>query len=113
MDDMSPSAAALAAERDAYLRQRDEALGERNELRRQLDIALGERNELRRQLDIAIGEANLSAEFCDHYAHRAEMTAPPGRSHPAVPASRQDRRHDAGRYPRPQFPAGRVSAGES
>jgi Galactose-3-O-sulfotransferase len=78
MDDMSPSAAALAAERDAYLRQRDEALGERNELRRQLDIALGERNELRRQLDIAIGEANLSAEFCDHYAHRAEMTAPLG-----------------------------------
>jgi hypothetical protein len=45
--------AAVSAERDAYLRQRDEAVGERNELRRQLDIALGEREELRRQLDIA------------------------------------------------------------
>ncbi len=76
MDDVSPSAAALAAERDAYLQQRDEALGERNELRRQLDIALGERNELRRQLDEAIGEANVSAEFRDRYAHRADMAAP-------------------------------------
>jgi hypothetical protein len=50
--------AAVSAERDAYLHQRDEALGERNELRRQLDIAIGERNEYLRQRDIAIGERN-------------------------------------------------------
>jgi hypothetical protein len=47
---------ALAAERDAYLQQRDQALGERNEILRQRDVALGERNELRRQLDTTIGE---------------------------------------------------------
>jgi uncharacterized protein (DUF3084 family) len=50
--------AAVSAERDAYLDQRDKALGERNELRRQLDIAIGERNEYLRQRDIAIGERN-------------------------------------------------------
>jgi putative sugar O-methyltransferase len=49
---------ALAAERDAYLRQRDIAVGERNEILRQRDEAIGERNELRRQLDEAIGERN-------------------------------------------------------
>jgi hypothetical protein len=53
-----PPRAALAAERDAYLRQRDEALGERNEYLRQRDVALGERNELRRQIDEAWGERN-------------------------------------------------------
>jgi uncharacterized protein (DUF3084 family) len=50
--------AVVSAERDAYLHQRDEALGERNELRRQLDIAIGERNEYLCQRDIAIGERN-------------------------------------------------------
>ena len=51
------AAAALAAtmaERDAYVLQRDIALGERNELRRQLDEMTGERNEFRRQLDAAL-----------------------------------------------------------
>jgi Sulfotransferase domain len=38
--DASPDAAALAAERDAFLRQRDVAIGECNEFKRQLDIAL-------------------------------------------------------------------------
>jgi hypothetical protein len=51
--------AAVSAERDAYLHQRDEALGERNELRRQLDIAIGERNEYLCQRDIAIGNEYL------------------------------------------------------
>jgi len=45
--------AATVAERDAFLLQRDIALGERNELRRQLDEMTGERNEFRRQLDAA------------------------------------------------------------
>ena len=35
-----PDAAALAAERDSYLRQRDVAIGECNEIKRQLDVAL-------------------------------------------------------------------------
>jgi adenylate cyclase class IV len=43
--------AASAAERDTYLRQRDEAIGERNEFLRQRDIAIGERNEFLRQRD--------------------------------------------------------------
>ncbi len=37
--DVPPDAAALAAERDAYLRQRDVAIGECNELKRQLGVA--------------------------------------------------------------------------
>jgi hypothetical protein len=45
---------ATVAERDAFLLQRDIALGERNELRRQLDEMTGERNEFRRQLDAAL-----------------------------------------------------------
>ena len=45
-------------ERDTYLRERDEALGERNELLRQRDQAIGERNEYLRQRDEAIGERN-------------------------------------------------------
>ena len=49
---------AVTAERDAYLRQRDVALGERNEFLRQRDIAIGERNELLRQRDIALAERN-------------------------------------------------------
>jgi predicted metal-dependent hydrolase len=48
----------LVAERDAYLRQRDEALGERNEYLRQRDEALGERSEFLRQRDEALGERN-------------------------------------------------------
>ena len=48
----------LAAERDEFLRQRDEALGERNEYLRQRDEALGERNEYLRQRDEALGERN-------------------------------------------------------
>ena len=51
----SESKEVLSAERDAYLRQRDEALGERNELQRQRDEALGERNELQRQRDELMG----------------------------------------------------------
>jgi hypothetical protein len=55
----------LAAERDAFLRQRDQAvaerdeiLGERNEFLRQRDEALGERNEFLRQRDQALGGRN-------------------------------------------------------
>jgi hypothetical protein len=48
----------LAAERDAYLRERDEALGERNAFLRQRDEALGERNAFLRQRDEALGERN-------------------------------------------------------
>jgi hypothetical protein len=76
-------------ERDAYLLQRDQALGERNELRRQLDVALGERNEFRRQLDVALGErneflhqrdlakseSNLQSERMARQTHRADMLA--------------------------------------
>ena len=46
--------AATVADRDAFLLERDIALGERNELRRQLDEMTGERNEFRRQLDAAL-----------------------------------------------------------
>jgi hypothetical protein len=49
-------AAVLAAERDAFLRQRDEAIGERDAYLQQRDVALGERNEVLRQRDEAIGE---------------------------------------------------------
>jgi hypothetical protein len=45
-DDTEARSAILAAEREAYLRQRDVAIGERNELQRQRDVAIGERNEL-------------------------------------------------------------------
>ena len=48
----------LSAERDACLRQRDEAIGERNELFRQRDVAIGERNEISRQRDAWIGVFN-------------------------------------------------------
>ena len=58
--------ASLAAERDAYLRQRDEAIGERNELLRQRDIAIGERNEFLRQRDEAIAAGDRLAT---HLAH--------------------------------------------
>lgn len=44
---MHPSDQKLRAERDAYLRQRDEALGERNEYKRQLDEVMIERDRLR------------------------------------------------------------------
>jgi hypothetical protein len=46
------------AERDAYLQQRDRALGERDAYLRQRDEALGERNEFLRQRDEALGECN-------------------------------------------------------
>jgi hypothetical protein len=49
----------LCAERDAYLRQRDEAIGERNELLRQRDEA--------------IGLKNLHAERLARLAHRADL----------------------------------------
>ena len=49
-------AALLAAERDAYLRQRDEAIGERDAYLRQRDEALGERDEILRQRDGARAE---------------------------------------------------------
>ena len=65
------------AERDAYLRQRDEALGERNELLRQRDEALGERNEVVRQLDAQIGQNNLLADRSARYAHRADVITRP------------------------------------
>ena len=58
--------ASSAAERDAYLRQRDEAIGERNELLRQRDIAIGERNEFLRQRDEAIAAGDRLAT---HLAH--------------------------------------------
>jgi hypothetical protein len=49
----------LCAERDAYLRQRDEAIGERNELLRQRDEA--------------IGQKDLHAERSARLAHRADL----------------------------------------
>jgi hypothetical protein len=58
LEDAGSKSNALAAERDAYLRQRDQALGERNEFLRQRDEALGERNEFLRQRDEALGERN-------------------------------------------------------
>jgi hypothetical protein len=56
LEDIRARVAALAAERDAYLRQRDQAIGERNEVRRQRDEALGERDELLRQREGARAE---------------------------------------------------------
>jgi hypothetical protein len=53
----------LSAERDAYLRQRDEAIGERNELLRQRDEA--------------IGQKNLQAERLAQLAHRADLKRKP------------------------------------
>jgi putative sugar O-methyltransferase len=50
--------ARLGAERDAYLRQRDEAIGERDAYLRQRDEAIGERDAYLRQRDEAIGERN-------------------------------------------------------
>jgi hypothetical protein len=58
--------ATFAAERDAYLRQRDEAIGERNELLRQRDEAIGERNEFLRQRDEAIAAGNRLATHLTH-----------------------------------------------
>jgi Sulfotransferase family len=67
------SASAIAAERDAYLRQRDEAIGECNELLRQRDEALGERNAL--------------AERLARHLHRADMAARRGRGIPVAGTS--------------------------
>jgi Sulfotransferase domain len=47
-----PDVAALAAERDAYLRQRDVAIGECNELKRQLGVALTKVAQAVRRADI-------------------------------------------------------------
>jgi Sulfotransferase domain len=47
-----PDAAALAAERDAYLLQRDVAIGECNEIKRQLDIELTSAAQAVQQADI-------------------------------------------------------------
>jgi hypothetical protein len=58
LEKVRSAAGVSAAERDAFLWQRDEAIGERNELLRQRDNAIGERNELLRQRDNAIGERN-------------------------------------------------------
>ncbi len=58
LEHVRSEAAALAAERDEVLRQRDGALAERNAYLRQRDEALGERNEILRQRDDAIGERN-------------------------------------------------------
>jgi hypothetical protein len=74
--------AASAAERDTYLRQRDEAIGERNEFLRQHDIAIGERNEFLRQRDEAIAAGDRLAT---HLAHlqagaRARLRPPHRRS---------------------------------
>jgi hypothetical protein len=77
-----PAVAVLSSERDVYLRQRDEALGERNEMLRQRDEAIGERNELRRQLEEAIGERNLQTDRVARYVHRADMLAQRGRFGP-------------------------------
>jgi hypothetical protein len=54
--------AALAVERDTYLRQRDEAIGERNEYLRQRDEAIGERNEFLRQRDAALAAGDRLAD---------------------------------------------------
>lgn len=58
LEEVRARAAALAAERDAYLRQRDEAIGERNEVARQRDQALGERDAYLEQRNVALGERN-------------------------------------------------------
>jgi hypothetical protein len=50
--------ATASAERDAYLQQRDVAIGERNEILRQRDVAIGECKELQRQRDIAVFKSN-------------------------------------------------------
>jgi Sulfotransferase domain len=47
-----PDAAALAAERNAFLRQRDVAIGESNEFKRQLDVALTKAAQAVRRADI-------------------------------------------------------------
>jgi hypothetical protein len=62
-------------ERDAYLRQRDEAIGERNEYLRQRDEALGEREEYLRQGDVTVGPNNQLTEQIARQAHHADMTA--------------------------------------
>ena len=64
-------------ERNEYLRQRDEALGERNEYLRQRDEALGERNEYLRQRDEALGERNRLADRSARYLHRADVIMHP------------------------------------
>jgi len=53
--------AVLIAERDTYLRQRDEAIHERNEFLRQRDIA--------------VGQLNSQADRLSRYIHRAEVNA--------------------------------------
>jgi hypothetical protein len=67
----------VLGERDAYLRQRDEALGERNEILRQRDQALGERKEILRQRDEEIGRRNLVVDRLARYAHRADVITRP------------------------------------
>jgi Galactose-3-O-sulfotransferase len=97
---------ALVVERDAYLRQRDVALGERNELRRQLDIVVGEHKELLHQRDQALGERNevlwqrdgaisacnglrrQLAERIEQWEHRTDMAARRGRGRPAMTRER-------------------------
>jgi hypothetical protein len=58
LEALRSSAAVLSAERDAYLLQRDQALGERDAYLEQRDIALGERNAYLEQRDVALGERN-------------------------------------------------------
>jgi hypothetical protein len=68
-------AGVLAAERDAYLQQRDQALGERNEWQRQRDVAMAERDAFLHQRDQAIGQMNIEVERVARHVHRADMAA--------------------------------------
>ena len=64
-------------ERDEYLRQRDVAIGERDEYLRQRDIALGERNELLCQRDVAIGQKNQYSDRLASHLHRGDVLMRP------------------------------------
>ncbi|MGA7488208.1 MAG: hypothetical protein WBW74_14880, partial [Xanthobacteraceae bacterium] len=67
-------AAVLAAERDAYLRQRDGALAQRDACSRQRDEALDERNQRLRQRDEEIGQNKLLADRVARIvAHRGDF----------------------------------------
>ncbi len=70
-------AGALAAERDAYIQQRDQALGERNEWRRQRDVAMAERDAYLQQRDDAIGAKNLQANRLARHIHRVQRDGAP------------------------------------
>ncbi len=87
------------AERNAYLDQRDQALGERNEILRQRDELLGERNEHLRQRDLALGELNevlrqrdLALAQCDRLLAQLDESSTLAREDGARPAGDASRR---------------------